>query len=386
VEFTGTPLTIKLLSEIYRGKALSEFDENKFEGNSSLYELFNMFLEAKIRINNEDKIKLDPTNVQANRLIKTDRNLLIIACQKLALRKVLSPEELKKIPEKDYVELSEMEFELVLKYGLITGSLGNEKFIHKTFAEFFVLLYLISRLNQSSDIFIFFVRVLLTEKRFQVIRTMFESYLKNLQSDLDSPVKFSGLLSEEYGILISALHVACREGNSKTVKVLFSFMNNNFEYPHVPPKLYFTILNYFDEKTGQKTSSFEQLRLEAFRQAGKNLYFRRFVTKEHQNLNQILFDLKIIHKSSDGFRFVNNLDCLAFTEFIEVFGESNWLYKFSLYNLIFLNKFEIFFGNGNGFVRPCYVGKWMLGFISVILILLFIVCIINNETRMAING
>jgi hypothetical protein len=53
---------------------------------------------------------------------------------------------------------------VVLKYGLITGSLGSEKFIHKTLAEFFALLYLIKQVNQE-EIFKFFVNPYSTNRK-----------------------------------------------------------------------------------------------------------------------------------------------------------------------------------------------------------------------------
>ncbi len=78
---------------------------------------------------------------------------------------------------------------------------------------------------------------------------------------------------------------------------------------------YRAVLNYFDAKIGQKTSSFEQLKLEAFRQLLFDQNFARFVKlekKQAQNLNRILIDLEIFRESSDGFRFVNNRDVQVF--------------------------------------------------------------------------
>jgi hypothetical protein len=78
---------------------------------------------------------------------------------------------------------------------------------------------------------------------------------------------------------------------------------------------YRSVLNYFDEKTGQKSSSFEQLKLEAIKQLSIDFNFTSFAKfeKKQPKLNSILIDLQIFRESSDGFRFVNNRD-------VEVFG------------------------------------------------------------------
>jgi hypothetical protein len=266
-EFTGTPLATKLISEIYMDQAQSGTEGDNIEGASSLYELFNKFLEEKIRINNEDKIKLVTSNVQAKRLIEMDRNLLIVACQNLALPKVFSSEELERLAKTDHLKIDQNEFLVVLKYGLVTGSLGNEKFIHKTIAEFFALLYLIKRLDQE-DIFLFFIRVVLVEKRFQVIRAMFESSLNGkAKLDFNSHITKFGSNSSKFDDLFSALCVACSERKLKTAETIFLFLINTSDYQFakllvkpnssVIPYLLIEIsgldfLNIIDEKFGTR--------------------------------------------------------------------------------------------------------------------------------------
>jgi hypothetical protein len=88
-----------------------------------------------------------------------------------------------------------------------------------------------------------------------------------------------------------------------------------------------SVLNYFDEKIDQKTSSFEQLKFEAFRQLSIEHNFERFVKlgkKQPHTLNRILIDLEIFRESSDGFRFVNNRDVqvFGFTKFEEILEET----------------------------------------------------------------
>jgi hypothetical protein len=230
-EFTGTPLTTKLISEVYKEQTQLGIQSDKIGVATNLYELYEKFVEEKIRINNEEKIKLVTSNVQAKRLIETDKNLLMVACQKLSLPILFSPEELMKFPKNDYSKLIEKEFLMVLKYGLISGQLGSEKFIHKTFAEFLALLYLIRRLNQE-DIFLFSIRVVLLEKRFQVIRKMFDSILKDPSEEfgLDIFISVFSAISqvEEFPQIFD---VACSEGNSKTIDFLFFSLVKEFLDP-----------------------------------------------------------------------------------------------------------------------------------------------------------
>jgi hypothetical protein len=120
---------------------------------------------------------------------------------------LFSPEELKLFFKNDFMKIDKNEFLMVLKYGLITGQLGSEKLIHKTIAEFFTLLYFIRRLNQE-EFFLFFVRVVLIEKRFQVIQKMFDSYLKNpvQKSDFRSQLitNFSSTSSSKFHFLVDS--------------------------------------------------------------------------------------------------------------------------------------------------------------------------------------
>jgi hypothetical protein len=121
----------------------------------------------------------------------------------------------------DYQGIDAKEFLMVLKYGLVTGLLGHEKFIHKTIAEFFGLLFLIKGLKQEG-IFLFFLRVILVERRFQVIRGMFDSCLKSPPENFNFASCITQFGSqnkiEDYS---SALSVASCEGNSKTAEIFF---------------------------------------------------------------------------------------------------------------------------------------------------------------------
>lgn len=79
---------------------------------------------------------------------------------------------------------------------------------------------------------------------------------------------------------------------------------------------YRTVLNNFDAKLDQKSSSFKQLKLGAFKQFSIDQNFAGFVKhdkKQSENLNPILIDLEIFQETSDGFHFVNSRD-------IEIFG------------------------------------------------------------------
>jgi hypothetical protein len=221
-DFTGTPLTTKLIGEIYKEQAASGLSSDKIEGASNLFDLFNKLLKEKVEIICSEKSGTETTKVQAQLTMENEMEKLVKICQKLALPILFSSDELKNFPPNHFKKITEKEFMMMLKYGFITGQLGSEKFIHKTIAEFFGVLYLVVRLDQEG-IFIFFVSVVLTEKRFQVIRAMFDSFLKTPADDFD----FSSHLAKfvyipsKFQIYSSALGVACEEGNSKTVEALF---------------------------------------------------------------------------------------------------------------------------------------------------------------------
>jgi hypothetical protein len=224
-EFTGTPLTTKLVAEIYKSQAQRGIESDKIEGATNLYELFKKLLEEKIKIICGEKMGAETTKVQAQLTMINERKCLFGICEKLSLPNLFSSEELKLFPLTDYMKIDKNEFLMVLKYGLITGQLGSEKFIHKTIAEFFALLYLIKHLNHE-EIFLFFVRVVLLEKRFQVIRKMFDSSMKDPSEEFrfSSHITHFSLASSMAYDFSSALCVACNEGNSKTAKILFLFL------------------------------------------------------------------------------------------------------------------------------------------------------------------
>jgi hypothetical protein len=223
-DFTGTPLTTKLIGEIYKEQVVSGISSDKIEGASNLFDLFNKLLQEKVEIICSEKLGTETTKVQAQLTMKNEMEKLVWICQKLALPILFSSDELKNFPPNHFKKINGDEFMMMLKYGFITGQLGSEKFIHKTIAEFFGVLYFVVRLDQEG-IFIFFVSVVLTEKRFQVIRAMFDSFLKNPTDDFDfsSYLANSSYIPSKFQIYSSALGVAFKEGNSKTVEIIFSY-------------------------------------------------------------------------------------------------------------------------------------------------------------------
>jgi hypothetical protein len=124
-------------------------------------------------------------------------------------------------------------------------------------------------------------------------------------------------------------------GNQNVSQILDHDLIENF---------YRNVLNYFDGKTSPdpKTSSFEQLKLEAFRQLSVEFDFQSFVrpNKEPIVFNQILLDLEILRESSDGFSFVNNrvVEVFGFTRFYEILYETDEFNKTFIFPQTFENE------------------------------------------------
>jgi hypothetical protein len=117
-----------------------------------------------------------------------------------------------------------------------------------------------------------------------------------------------------------------------SIKELFIRENQNFlqiQDRDLIENYYRNVLNYFDGKTSPdlETSSFEQLKLEAFRQLSIEYNFHGFLRphKKPIMLNQILLDLEILRETSYGFSLVNNrvVEVFGFTRFHEALTETD---------------------------------------------------------------
>jgi hypothetical protein len=173
------------------------------------------------------------------------------------------------------------------------------------------------RLDQE-EVFIFFVNVILVEKRFQVIRAMFDSFLKNPTEGFE----FSSYLTnfcaiKKFESFSSALGVACEEGNSKTVEVLFislidvsapqeliqmqkTLISSNSV---LVPYFSFNILNKISEKFGVETVE-EIFRSKFQSEDGSETDILNFALLNGDNLKELL---RFVKSNSN---FLNLCFCL----------------------------------------------------------------------------
>ncbi len=231
-DFVGTPIITKLIAEVYESHAENNLKLNDVSEITNLFDLLNKFLDKKISINFKEKMGSDTSKPQIITKMHKANAMLRELCKKLSLSKFLTSEELQGLPSECYKDLAEEEIENIRTYGLI--HFDARDFVHKIYAEFFALLYFLDHLlkmnefNISQSILNCFTNVILCEIKFQVIRVMFESILRNSSKDFNYDTISTCLKSTQSACdsSKSALIVALQEGNFKTVELFLDYLSH----------------------------------------------------------------------------------------------------------------------------------------------------------------
>jgi hypothetical protein len=96
--------------------------------------------------------KWDPSNKKFETNFEEKKNEILELCTRFAIysTNIFSEDELKLIPYADKKKLNEEELEKILDCGFFSGQFDNLKFIHRSFAEFLIALYIVAKYIYSS--------------------------------------------------------------------------------------------------------------------------------------------------------------------------------------------------------------------------------------------
>jgi ankyrin repeat protein len=184
-DFTSIPLQTRMLAEVY------EFDELESRLNTQLdlNDLYEKFLKKKYEINIKEKNEIDLTKPQNKNELEIKTKIYENEYQIMAVYTIFNENVCEKLLQKDEVQIKKtfiQEFREGHKnIGIIDQIIGDKpKFIHRTFAEYLVVTFLINRLDRE-EILEFLIKEILLESDYQVIRAFINSWLKPANRTLE---------------------------------------------------------------------------------------------------------------------------------------------------------------------------------------------------------
>ena len=143
IDFTGIPLQTRMLAEaFYEGfKIFYESAESKPEISNKLdlLGLYEIFVEKKYEIYQEEKLQVSVNNVAAIQQRERDLKSLRLDYQLLALKTLLNEEQMARLPKNRECLFS---VEDLTSFGIVQINCeGKLQFIHRTFAEYYVAIF-----------------------------------------------------------------------------------------------------------------------------------------------------------------------------------------------------------------------------------------------------
>jgi hypothetical protein len=177
-DFTQNPLTLKLIGEVYQDEAQQYSLENTTEIAVSffnMYKLFERYVEEKLKIYFDQKMKLDSSNSGTREIIEKERTIIENCCYRLAIQFVLSQVELETYFKEFDLTVDPKDLEVLTKYGIL---MMNGKFIHKYFAEYFFFDFLIHHVENPKNPDLIF-NVILNDEKYDLIQNFLINYYKS---------------------------------------------------------------------------------------------------------------------------------------------------------------------------------------------------------------
>jgi ankyrin repeat protein len=251
-ELTGIALQSRMLAEVFEKECNSFYNSDQLQpelnAKLNLIDLYEKFLNSKFEININEKMKLVSSNTQ----IKEDFISKMIEeykteYQLLALYAIFNKKDIELL-------LDERQLQIIRKFfqdfkegkkniGIINQIVDKDKpkFIHRTFAEYFITIYFINCLKntQSSEKFKtiakFIIEKILQESYYKVIRAFLSSWLKKNLIKKEKEYEYEDELFKEFKVEIqnlwqsdkmyqnlcrSILRIAVFENNSGIIYIL----------------------------------------------------------------------------------------------------------------------------------------------------------------------
>jgi hypothetical protein len=212
--FIGNPLILSIIADVYEGhlkdieSATVSIDDwlGQIENFSpNITNLFEKFVRGKYDVYFKEKFRMDASTVAAKLIYgklekEFDRMHTI-----LALKSVFGREDYEVFCKDPKLQILE-DFESVFRGGIVYTIEEQIRFIHKTFAEYFVAKFLLQNFQDYKD---FIVRKVLVDQDLKMVRIFINcemgDYQGTLQGSFDGPT----------------LLIAAKEKDLKTLAILF---------------------------------------------------------------------------------------------------------------------------------------------------------------------
>jgi ankyrin repeat protein len=233
-EFTGIPLQIRMLAEVFDEEFKSFYLSEKSEPelpHKLVLGLYGRFIESKYDIYYKEKCKSQSGNVGVEEQRESYLKCMQERNQRLALQALFTGDQVTFWQNDDESTFSDEE---LARIGIVQrNNDGKPQFIHRTFAEYFVAEFLIKQLTKKSKqhekVQEFLLNVVLIKEDCQVIRAFLDGLLKKSEKTKEPLREYEEKLDGEcynkqvhapLEVAKTALHKAANEGNVHIVGFL----------------------------------------------------------------------------------------------------------------------------------------------------------------------
>ena len=240
-EFTGIPLQTRMLAEAFAEDFVSFYRSEKshpeFQHKLDLLGLYRRFIDRKYNIYFREKCKIPAGNVAVVGLRQNLFKQLQEKHELLALAALFTEDQVTFL-QNDH--LSTLLDEELARIGIVQrNNEGKPKFIHRTFAEYFVAEFLINHLTgetkQHTQVQEFLIRKILLRTDCHVIRVFLDGLLEKCCPTEKALEEYGEKLDEHWnetevnGILVgfkTALHIAATESNANIIGLLLDSLQS----------------------------------------------------------------------------------------------------------------------------------------------------------------
>lgn len=176
-ELTGIPLQLRMIAEVFEDEALA-FADNNEEGLTvgfaafGVLELYNKFFEKKEQIYIKEKANSGDSNFITNTLLKRNLKIIRDTQKNLAITNLFP-----NFATQGMEQMADVLNDLLI-FGLVQENHGRYFFIHQTFAEYLVAVYMMENFVGSDTAKEILFKFILTEDQFPVVRTFIDQIIR----------------------------------------------------------------------------------------------------------------------------------------------------------------------------------------------------------------
>lgn len=229
--FSGVPLLTRMVAEIFEPHIaeLKKTENFQFTSIGNVYELYDCFMQEKLR-----QFVRDTSNLSLKNGCKP-KDTVKELYERLAVHKTINKEEFEFLGT-DCPLVTEEEFQMLQKCGVVTGTERNPHFMHRSFGEYLLVAYIMANIQRES-VALLLLNAILKERKYKVARSFLNCVI-HTQFNEETFRVYGRIIRENYENYEPAFRLCAREQHVKIFEFLFaSLIGGDFDIDEVSKQL-----------------------------------------------------------------------------------------------------------------------------------------------------